>query len=763
MTNNDMYVTKRNGEKELLDLDKIHKVLFWATDDIAGVSVSDVEMNSKIQFYNGMKTTDIQNIMINAAEDLISIDHPNYQYVASRLALFNLRKQVLGQYEPIPLIDLVKKNIELGVYDSSIINFYTEEEWEKLNSYIHHDRDYNIAIAGMKQLMDKYLVQNRSTKELYETPQYAFMLIAAVGFHKYASDIRLKSVKKMYDALSKFLISLPTPVMAGVRTPIKQYSSCVLIDCDDSLESIMHTGNAITSYAAKRAGIGINGGRIRAVKSKIRSGEVVHTGLVPFYKKFESDLKCCSQGGIRDSSATVYIPIWHFEIEDIIPLKNNKGSNDNRVRRLDYGIQMDTYLIKRAVSGKKITLFSPSDVPGLYEAFFKRDRNEFETLYEKYEKDKSLRKKVVDARELLVFMLNERQETGRIYTMMVDHANTHSPFNISVFMSNLCAEILLPTKPVKNVVDYDNLTVDPQGLIQLCTLAAINLGLLKSPNDVEPLMDILVRFLNELLDYQDYPLPQAKNATKRYRPLGIGVINYAYMLAKHGLHYWDQESFDLTHKYAEAMAYFGLKASVQLAKERGALPGLEDTIYASGGLLIDSYKKDVDLITNIPYQYDWEALRSDVKQYGVYNSTLLALMPAESSAVVSNSTNGIEMIRSLITKKKNKNITMKQIAPEANKLKHQYDFLWDVTPDQFEGYIKNMAVFQKFVCQSISTNTSYNPEHFEDNKIPMDIILRHFLLTVKFGLKTLYYANVKDKENEENNEEGGCADGACKI
>lgn len=762
---NTIFVVKRNGEKESLDLEKLHRVLFWATEGITGVSVSDIEMKSSIQFYNGMKTSDIHQMMVKAAEDLVSIDSPNYQYVAARLALFDLRKRVLGQFDPIPLRDLVHRNIEAGMYDPKLLTYYTDDEWDRMDKFIRHDRDYNIAIAGMKQLMDKYLVQDRSTKKIFETPQYAFVLIAAVAFHRYDPSVRLHYVKQCYDAISRFKISLPTPIMAGVRTVMRQFSSCVLIDSDDSLDSITTAGGSILKYASQRAGIGINGGRIRALNSKVRNGEVVHTGVVPYFRKFESDLKCCSQGGIRDASACLYVPVWHLEIEDIIPLKNNKGTPDNRVRRLDYNIQWDTYLLKRVIAKQDLTLFSPSDVPGLYEAYFQSDRSEFERLYEMYEKNPTIRKKTISARELLIFMLNERQETGRIYTMMVDHCNTHSTFKKPIYMSNLCVEITLPTEPVNNAIDTTTGTVAFEGLIQLCTLGAINLGQVKSPDDVEPLMDILVRLLNELLDYQHYPVPQAERATKRYRPLGIGVINYAYFLAKHGVHVYEQEAYDLTHRYAEAMAYYGLKTTVELAKERGPIPGLADTKYADGILIIDTYKKAVDEITTEPLHYDWEALRKLVVQYGVYNATLLSLMPAESSAVVSNSTNGMELIRSLVTKKKNKKISMIQVAPEAIKLKNQYDLLWDLTPDLFEGYLRNAAVWQKFVCQSISTNTSYNPEHFENRKIPMEIILKHFLLTAKYGIKTLYYANTKDKEDEVEftDEEGGCSDGACKI
>jgi ribonucleoside-diphosphate reductase alpha chain len=746
-------VVKRDGRREPLNIDKIHQVLEWATDGLTGTSVSDIEMRSHIQLHDGISTERIHEIITAAAEDLIKQEH-NYQFAAARLALFHLRKKVLNQYEPIPLIDLVKANVARGVYDQEILSYYSDAEWQKLDAFLDHERDCRLTSAAVKQIMDKYLVKDRTTGEIFETPQYAFILIAAVIFKNYPADVRLQYVRDFYDALTKMQISLPTPILAGVRTSTKQFSSCVLIDIDDNLDSIGDGATAIMKYGAKRAGIGVNGGRIRAVKSRIRNGEVSHTGVTHYYRKFESSLKCCSQGGIRDASMTLFAPVWHLEIEDILVLKNNKGTPDNRVRKIDYGIQWDTYLVRRAIRKQDITLFSPHDVPDLYEAYFGADRKKFEALYEAYEQDPAIRKKTVSGRELLELFLKERQETARIYSFMADHVNTHSPFKLPIYQSNLCLEIALPCEPIRNKINFETNTVDFEGWVQLCTLAAINLGTLKSLSDLERRMDLLVRALNELLDYQEYPVPQAYTATKLFRPLGIGVINYAYWLAKNGYTYNDPEGHDATHELAEAMYYYALKASVNLARERGeALPGLEHTIYADGGLLIDNYCTEVDKLVTVGLKLDWDSLRSDVKKHGVYNSTLLALMPSESSALISNATNGVEPIRSLVTEKSNKNTSFLAVAPEANKLKNQYDYLWNMTPDHFDGYLKNMAIFQKFVCQSISTNTSYNPEHFADEKIPLQVLMNHFILSARLGLKTLYYANTKG--NEELREDTG--------
>lgn len=793
-----IYVAKRNGGREKLDVEKMHRVLEWACEDLAGVSVSDIEMKSHIQFYDGITTSKIHDITAAAAEDLISEDNPNYQYVAARLMIFDLRKKVFGSFEPRRFYDVVKENVGRGIYDPDMLSWYTEEEFNKLGSYIKHDRDFRLTAAAVKQIKDKYLIQDRSTKQYFETPQIAFMLIAATGFHRYPKETRLSYVRDFYDALTKFHISLPTPILGGLRSSTKQFSSCVLIDVGDSLNSLDTASSAMRRYAANRAGLGINGGRIRALGTKVRNGEVVHTGVVPYYRGFESTIKSCSQGGIRDASATLYAPVWHYEVEDIMVLKNNKGTHEARVRRLDYAIQWNTYLVRRAVRKQDITLFSPHEVPDLYEAFFGKDQQAFADLYEKYENDpKILTKKKVPGRDLLTTFLKESQETGRLYSFMADNVNMHTPFKKPIYMSNLCVEIALPTEPVNNKItnngDDENGHISFDGLIQLCTLAAINLGNLDiaDQGDMERRMDLLVRFLNELLDYQTYQAPQAKRATMKYRPLGIGVVNFAYLLAKNGLKYDDPESFKLTHKVAEQLYYYSLKASVALAKERGPISGLADTVYAEGGLLIDTYCKEVDKIVDEPYHCDWDALRTSVKEHGVYNATLTALMPAESSSFVSNSTNGIEPIRSLVVKKSNKKLSFVQVVPEANKLKNHYTYLWDLDATAFNGYISNAAIFQKFVCQSISTNLSYNSDHYAkknadtgeiEKKIPLEVLINHFLLCAKLGLKTRYYVNTKGEKDhtdsygeaaatpavvavtEEVEPEGdGCESGACKL
>jgi len=777
-----IYVTKRNGKRELLNVEKMHQVLEWACEDINGVSVSDIEMKSHIQFYDNIHTSKIHEITTSAAEDLITEETPNYQYVAARLMIFDLRKKVFGSYETKRLYEIVSTNVKKGIYEPKLLNWYTEEELNKLGSYIKHDRDFKLTAAAVKQIKDKYLIQDRSANIYYETPQIAFMMLSATAFHKYPVEKRIEYVRGMYDAISKFQVSLPTPILGGLRSPIKQFSSCVLIDVGDSLESITDATKIMTKYVSKRAGLGINGGRIRAVGSKVGRGEIVHTGVTPYYRNFESAIKSCSAGGIRDAAATLYAPAWHYEIEDILVLKNNKGAHEQRVRRLDYAIQWDTYLIRRAVKKQDITLFSPGEVPDLYDAFFARDRSKFESLYEQYEADPKIKmKKTIPGRELLVMFLKEAQETGRIYSFHADNVNTHSPFLEPIYMSNLCAEIALPTKPIKNRIEMTGESegkVTFEGMIQLCTLAAINLGNLNvdDVSDMEKRMDLLVRFLNELLDYQEYQAPQAKLATMNYRPLGIGVINYAYMLAKNNLKYYDDESFKLTHRVAEQMYFYSLKASMRLAMENSAIPALDKTIYAKGGLLIDSYNKEVDKIANQEFLLDWEWLRDNIKMHGVRNSTLLALMPAESSSFVSNATNGIEPIRSLVTKKSSKKSSFIQVAPEAQKLKNQYTYLWDMDAEQYNGYIKNAAIFQKFVCQAISTNLSYNPEHYPERRIPLEILINHFLLCTKLGLKTRYYLNVKgerdhtleqqtSQENSQENsqEESSCESGACKL
>lgn len=768
-----MQVTKRSGEKEILDVEKIHQVVGWACEGLSGVSVSDVVMESHPQFFDGIKTEDIHKVIIDGAAKLISSNH-NYQYVAARLAVFDLYKKVYGSHEPKPLLEVVRENCKLGVYDENLQYWYSEEEWSLINSYIKHKRDYDFAYAGISQVKDKYLVQDRHFGVYYETPQIMYILIPCVAFRDRKD--RLKLIKDTYNLLSTFKISLPTPILAGLRTSTKQFSSCVLISVDDSLNSINDACTAVNKYASKRAGLGLDVGRIRAVGSRVGSGEIVHTGVTPFLRQFESSLKSCSQGGIRDASLTAFVPVWHYEIEDILVLKNNKGTNETRVRRLDYGISWDKFLLRKAIKNEKMCLFSPKDVPSLYDAFFKKDRSDFESLYEKYSKDKKIRKKIVDAREILVSFLREAQETGRIYLMMADNANQHSPFLLPITQSNLCLEVLLPTTPIENKITLLSDTegqVSFIGDVQLCTLAAINLGNLnlEDTSDMETRMSVLVNLLNEILDYQNYMLPQAKNATMRHRPLGIGIINYAYFLAKNKLKYDDQAAFDLTHKLGEQLYYFALKASVAMAKSRGALPGLKDTIYCKGQTLLDVYNREVDKITKEPLHLDWDSLKEDIKQFGVYNSTLLAFMPSESSSTVSNATNGVEPIRSLITTKFNKKATITQVAPEAFKLKNDYDFLWNITPQRYEGYIKNMAVFQKFVCQSISTNLSYNPDHFADGMIDLPTLINHMTLMAKLGMKTRYYINtaglsvdkVVDLSSDELEDGDGCSSGACKI
>jgi ribonucleoside-diphosphate reductase alpha chain len=780
-------VTKRDGSKELFDAEKIHTNLQWAAEDLTGVSISDVLMKSSDQLYDGITTEKIHDITVADAESLISEDKPNYQYFTGKLMIQDLRKKVFDSFEPMRLYDIVKKNVEIGCYDKALMEWYTEDEWAKLGSYIKHDRDFNLTAAAVKQIREKYLIQDRSTKTYYETPQIAFMVMAATGFHRYGTN-RLKYVRDMYDAISKAKISLPTPILGGLRSPIKQFSSCVLMDVDDDLQSIVDSAGLMTKYVSKRAGLGINGGRIRAIGSRVGRGEIVHTGVTGYFRQFQEAIKSTSAGGIRDAAATIYAPIWHSEIETMLVLKNNKGTPETRVRRLDYAFQWDTYLIRRALRNQTITLFSPGEVPDLYESFFSKDRSEFETLYEKYEADPTLKhKKTIDARKLLLDYLKEAQETGRTYAFLADHVNTHSPFKKKIYMSNLCLEIALPTEPIYNNVEMneDETGVATfEGLIQLCTLAAINLGNLNvdDPKDMEQRMNLLVRFLNELLDYQDYQAPQAKRATMRFRPLGIGVNNYAYLLAKNGLKYWDKGSHDLTHRVAEQMYFYALKASVDVAEETGAMPGMSDTIYSDGLTVLDNYCKAVDTLTSEELHEDWDGLKARIAKFGVKNATLLALMPAESSSFVINATNGIEPIRSLVVKKGNKKNAFVQVVPEAIKLKNHYSMLWDMTPDLFDGYIKNAAIFQKFVDQAISTNISYNPDHHLNEKgevsIKAEVLMNHFVLATKLGLKTRYYTNTKGQEDSsekpnatvdplvetvEDESDDGCAGGACRI
>ena len=735
-------VKKRNGSIEPLNLEKMHVMVEEACKNLAGVSASQVEIQSGIQFYDGISTGEIQEILIKSASDLIDLDHPNYQYVAARLLLFAVRKQIFGRIHDHPkLVDHVKTNIDRGVYDSEILDLYSKEEFDKLEGFIDHDRDYIFTYAGLRQVVDKYLVQDRSTGELYESPQFMYLLISASIFSKYPQETRLDYVKKYYDAISKHKINIPTPIMAGVRTPIRQFASCVLVDIDDTLDSIFSSDMAVGRYVAQRAGIGINAGRIRGINAKIRGGEVQHTGVVPFLKKFEATVRCCTQNGIRGGSATVHFPIWHQEIQDIIVLKNNKGTEDNRVRKLDYSIQLSKLFYERFISNGEITLFSPHDVPGLYDSFGTPD---FDELYVKYENDDTIKKTTVNAQELILDLLKERAETGRLYLMNIDHCNSHSSFIDKVEMSNLCQEITLPTKPIQHIDDET-------GEIALCILSAINIGKIRDFSDFELLCDLSVRSLDELIDFQQYPVRAAEIATKARRSLGVGFIGLAHYLAKQGVKYDDPKAWQLIHDLTESFQYNLLKATVNLAKEKGACEYSDNTKYSHGILPIDTYKKDVDELVPNNLKCDWESLREEVKEYGVRNSTLSAQMPSESSSVVCNATNGIEPPRGYLSVKKSKKGPLKQIVPSYNTLKNNYTLLWDMTGNT--GYINIVAVMQKFFDQAISGNWSYNPQHYEGSEVPTSVMAQDLLTTYKYGWKTSYYQNtydVKTDEVEEN-------------
>ena len=732
-----IFVVKRDGRKEALDINKIHKMVEEACLGLAGVNVSQIEMNADLQFIDGITTNDIQEILIRSANDLISLEHPNYQYVAARLLLFGLRKEVFGQFEPLHIVELLKRNIAKGIYDAEIISYYSEEEWNQINEFVNHDRDFNFTYAGIRQVVDKYLVQDRSSGKLFETPQYMYMLISAVLFSQYPKDTRMSYVKRYYDAVSQYKINIPTPVMAGVRTPMRQFASCVLVDVDDTLDSIFTSDMAIGKYVAQRAGIGINAGRIRGINSKIRGGEVAHTGVVPFLKKFESTVRCCTQNGVRGGSATVHFPIWHKEIEDIIVLKNNKGTEDNRVRKLDYSIQLSKIFYERALSGGNITLFSPHDVPGLYEAF--GDNEKFDPLYVKYENDSKIPKKSVPAMNLLQDILKERAETGRLYIMNIDHANSHSSFTDSVKMSNLCQEITLPTDPLQHI--------DGAGEIALCILSAINVGTLRNLDELANLCDLAVRGLEEIIDYQRYPVIAAEVSTKARRSLGIGYIGLAHYLARNKVFYDDIESARLVNRLTEAFQYNLLKASNQLAKERGACEYFNRTKYSQGILPIDTYKRDIDEFLGTELHYDWEALRAEIKEHGLRHSTLSAQMPSESSSVASNETNGIEPPRDLLSVKKSKKGTLKQIVPAYQSLKNYYTLLWDMKGN--EGYVRIVAAMQKYFDQAISGNWSYNPMQFANHEVPLSIMLKDLLTTYKYGWKTSYYQNTYDMKSDE--------------
>lgn len=749
-------VTKRSGKTEPLDLEKVHKVISWAAEGLEGVSVSQVELKSHIQFYEGMPTKDIHEILIKSAADLISEEVPDYQYLSARLAVFSLRKQAYGSFTPPKLYDHIQKLVASGHYDKEVLQDFTKEEIVELCQYINHDRDMNFAYAGIKQLLGKYLVQDRTTGQKYESPQMLYMLVSMCLFSKnYKGKVRMEYIKGFYDGISCFKISLPTPIMGGVRTPTRQFSSCVKIDCGDSLDSINATSSSIVKYISQRAGIGINAGQIRALGSSIRNGEAVHTGCIPFYKHFQTAVKSCSQGGLRGGAATLFFPLWHLEVESLLVLKNNKGVEENRVRHLDYAVQFNKLMYQRLIKGDYITLFSPSDVDGLYDAFFS-DQDLFEELYLKYEQDPSIRKKRIKAIELFSVFAQERANTGRIYLQNIDHCNTNSPFIASkapIKQSNLCLEIALPTKPLKDIND-------PNGEIALCTLSAFNLGAIENLEEIEYLSELIVRALDGLLDYQNYPVLAAKNSTMARRSLGIGIINYANFLVKNGCKYSDGSANNITHKVMEMIQYSLLKASNKLAKEFEPCPKFNETTYSQSILPIDRYNSAVDEVHQEPLHMDWESLRNDIRKYGLRNSTVTALMPSETSSQVSNATNGIEPPRGLISVKASKDGILKQVVPDYQKFKNDYELLWDIPNNK--GYLELVAIMQKFVDQTISANTNYDPAKFPDGKVPIKQVIQDLLTGYKLGIKTFYYHNTRDGA-EEGVEDDGCGGGACKI
>ena len=735
---NGIKVQKRDGTIEGMNLDKIHLMVEHACNDLAGVSESAIEMNANLQLFDGISTADIQEILIRSANDLITLENPNYQFVAARLLLFGLRKQVYGDHPDVrtTLYEHIHDCAAEGVYDPDILKKYTEEELDTIDGMIDHDRDFLFTYAGLRQVADKYLVQDRSTGRVFETPQYMYIMIATTLFQDYPQETRLDYVRRYYNAISKHRINIPTPVMAGVRTPIRQFASCVLVDVDDTLDSIFSSDMAIGKYVAQRAGIGINAGRIRGINSKIRGGEVQHTGVVPFLKKFESTVRCCTQNGIRGGSATVHFPIWHQEIEDILVLKNNKGTEDNRVRKLDYSIQISKLFYERFIRSESISLFSPHDVPGLYDSF---GSGSFDDLYLRYEADATIPRKTIPAQELILDLLKERAETGRIYIMNIDHCNTHSSFKDKVYMSNLCQEITLPTDPLQHIDDAD-------AEIALCILSAINVGKLRDAEELEELCDLTVRGLDALIDYQGYPVEAAKRSTISRRSLGVGFIGLAHYLAKNGVKYEDPAAWQLVHDLTETFQYYLLKASNQIAKEYGPCYAFDRTKYADGILPIDTYKKEVDELVQNNLKHDWDSLRADIQEHGLRNSTLSAQMPSESSSVVSNATNGIEPPRDYLSIKKSKKGPLKQIVPQYGSLKNDYTLLWDMPSNT--GYINIVAVMQKFFDQAISGNWSYNPENFENSEVPSSVMAQDLLTTYKYGWKTSYYQNTYDAKKD---------------
>ena len=734
-------VIKRNGSKEELTIEKWQNQITKICKGIADVSQSMIEIKAQPHFYNGITTRDIDDLTLRAIVDLIDVEHnpdvghTNYQYVAGKQRLSMLRKDVYGSYNVPHLYDIVKRNVEVGLYTLELLDWYSETDWNKMNDMLDHEKDEKYSYAAIEQLIEKYLVKNRSTKEIYETPQVRYMIAAATVFHKEEpNSARMKYIKEYYNAASDGLFTLATPVLAGLGTPTKQFSSCVLIRSDDDLDSIFASGEMMAKYASKRAGIGLEIGRLRPLGSPIRGGEIMHTGMVPFLKKWFGDLRSCSQGGIRNASATVFYPIWHHQFDDLIVLKNNQGTEETRVRHMDYGVVLSAFFWRRFKNKENITFFDPNEVPDLYESFY-RDTQRFEDLYVKYEKMEGLRKKTISAEEVFKSgILKERTDTGRIYLVFIDNVMNQGPFDPeyhTIYQSNLCCEILLPTKPFKRLDD-------DSGRIALCTLGSINWGEFRNPEDMRRACRILQRSLCNILDYQDFLSIQSKLSNDEIQPLGIGVTNLAYWHAKRGLKYGDKDALAEVKSWIEHQAYYLTEATVELAKERGRCIDSDKTRYGQGIFPWESRANAVNELTDFTPELDWETLRINMKQYGVRNATLMAIAPVESSSVVINSTNGIEMPMSLISTKESKAGSFTQVVPEYQRLKNKYQLMWE--QQDCVGYIKTAAVLAAYVDQSISTNTFYNPAFFPERKVPTTLIAKNLMQAHRWGLKTFYYS-----------------------
>jgi len=747
-------VIKRSGAKEPLTLEKWQAQVAKVCKGIADVSPSMIEIKSQLHFYDGITTTQIDGITLRAIVDLIDVEnnsdvgHTNYQYVAGKQRVSMLRKDVYGSYEVPHLYEIVKKNVATGLYTNELLTWYSEEDWNKMNDMLDHSKDEQYSYAAIEQLIEKYLVKNRSTKEIYETPQIRYMVAAATVFHKEEpNNARMRYIKEYYNAASDGLFTLATPVLAGLGTPTKQFSSCVLIRSDDDLDSIFASGEMMAKYASKRAGIGLEIGRLRPLGSPIRGGEIMHTGMIPFLKKWFGDLRSCSQGGIRNASATVFYPIWHHQFDDLIVLKNNQGTEETRVRHMDYGVVLSAFFWRRFKNKENITFFDPNEVPDLYEAFY-QNTELFEELYVKYEKRKDLRTKTMSAEEVFKSgILKERTDTGRIYLVFIDNVMKQGPFDPeyhTIYQSNLCCEILLPTKSFKRLDD-------PDGRIALCTLGSINWGAFRNPEDMRRACRILHRSLNNILDYQDFLSIQSKLSNDEIRPLGIGITNLAYWHAKRNFKYGEKDALADVKSWMEHQSFYLTEASVELAKERGKCLGSDQTRYGKGVFPWELRAKGVNELTNFATELDWETLRSQMKEHGVRNATQMAVAPVESSSVVINSTNGIEMPMSLISVKESKAGSFVQVVPEYHKLKNKYQMMWD--QKDCDGYLKTAAVIAAYVDQSISTNTFYNPAHFPERKVPTTLIAKNLMQAHYYGLKTFYYSLINKAGSKQQAED----------